>query len=234
MEPIQRAARPRILCVDDEPHVVEGLSRQLRRSFDVATAVGGLQGLEVLEREGPFAVVVSDMRMPGMDGAAFLARVHEQCGDTVPVLLTGYADFDAAAAAVNRGRVFRLLMKPCVSEVLVAALEAAARRHAELAAARQRDRELTAELRAAARFRSEFLGNLSHGLRTPLTAILGYAHLLRCGVGGALSPAQHDFVERLGGCGDGLLEFIRAIERVSGVHEEPPGTPDRLDDAPAA
>jgi len=116
----------RVLCVDDEPNVLEGLRRQLCRHFTVATAGGGVAGLEVIERDGPFAVVVSDMRMPGMDGAAFLNRVRERVPDTVRVLLTGRADLDAAVAAVNKGNIFRFLMKPCPSEVLIATLEASA------------------------------------------------------------------------------------------------------------
>jgi response regulator RpfG family c-di-GMP phosphodiesterase len=117
---------PRVLCVDDEPHVLDGLSRHLRRDFAVATAVGASEALAIIEREGPFAVVVSDMRMPGMDGAAFLRRVREIAPDTVRLLLTGHADLDAAIAAVNQANIFRFLTKPCPPDVLVTALAAAA------------------------------------------------------------------------------------------------------------
>jgi DNA-binding NtrC family response regulator len=123
------ASAPRVLCVDDEPNVLEGLRRQLRRHFSVATANGGILALEVLEREGPFAVVVSDMRMPEMDGAAFLGRVREQAADTVRVLLTGQADLDATIAAVNEANIFRFLTKPCPTESLITALNAAVEQH---------------------------------------------------------------------------------------------------------
>jgi response regulator RpfG family c-di-GMP phosphodiesterase len=121
--------KPRILCVDDEPHVLDGLSRQLRRQFEVSTAVGGEAGLQLIEREGPFAVVVSDMRMPGMDGAAFLRQVRERTAETTRVLLTGQADLEAAIAAVNQANIFRFLTKPCPPEVLGTALQAAAEQH---------------------------------------------------------------------------------------------------------
>ncbi|MFN8546229.1 MAG: response regulator [Candidatus Binatia bacterium] len=120
---------PRVLCVDDEPNVLEALVRQLRRRFTVSTAGGGAAGLDLLAREEPFAVVVSDMRMPGMDGAAFLARVREQAPDTVRILLTGHADLAAAAAAVNDGQIFRLLTKPCPPTDLAQALNAAVEQH---------------------------------------------------------------------------------------------------------
>jgi len=123
------ANRPRVLCVDDEPNVLQGFARQLRQQFSVSIAVGGAAGLELLARESPFAVVVSDMRMPGMDGATFLGRVREQAPDTTRVLLTGQADLEAAIAAVNQANIFRFLTKPCAPDVLCTALEAAAEQH---------------------------------------------------------------------------------------------------------
>jgi response regulator RpfG family c-di-GMP phosphodiesterase len=118
--------KQRVLCVDDEPLVLEGLRHTLRRRFDVVTAPGGAEGLRAIEAGPPFAVVVSDMRMPGMNGAEFLARVRTACPDSVRVLLTGHADFDAALAAVNHGQIFRFLTKPCPADVMLATLEAAA------------------------------------------------------------------------------------------------------------
>src|SRR5262249_60092556 len=92
-------------------------------------AVGGAAGLELIAREEPFAVVVSDMRMPGMDGAAFLTRVREIAPDATRVLLTGQADLDAAIAAVNRANIFRFLTKPCPPDVLASALTDAVNLH---------------------------------------------------------------------------------------------------------
>ena len=75
---------PRILCVDDEPKVLEAMARNLRRHFDVTLAGGGEEGLDRIEREGPFAVVVSDQRMPGVDGVSFLARVRTSSPRIIP------------------------------------------------------------------------------------------------------------------------------------------------------
>src|SRR5256885_1236658 len=82
---------PRVLCVDDEQYVLDALTRTLRSDFDVDDALGGAAALEMLEHEPPYAVVVSDMRMPGMDGTTFLARASEVAPDSVRVLLTGHA-----------------------------------------------------------------------------------------------------------------------------------------------
>ncbi len=123
------ADKPRVLCVDDEPNVLEGLSLTLRRRYDVVTAPGGAEGLEILTGTSAFAVVISDMRMPGMDGAAFLSRAKGVAPDAVRLVLTGQADVDTAIAAVNDGALFRFLTKPCPPAVLLAAVDAAAEQH---------------------------------------------------------------------------------------------------------
>ena len=123
------AAKVRVLCVDDEPAILAGLARQLRQRFDVVTAVGGALGLEQLAAEAPFGIVISDMRMPGMDGATFLTEVRSKYPDTVRMLLTGQADLQSTIAAVNHGSIFRFLSKPCAQETLFTALDAAARQY---------------------------------------------------------------------------------------------------------
>ena len=119
----------RVLCVDDEPRVLEGLALNLRRHFQVITAAGAAEGVEAVTRGGPFAVVVSDMRMPGMDGATFLSRVRQLAPDTVRILLTGQADLDSAILAVNEGQIFRFLTKPCAPNLLLRALQDAVELH---------------------------------------------------------------------------------------------------------
>ncbi len=119
----------RILLVDDEENVLQGYVRTLRKKFDLVTAAGGLQGIRALAEPGEFAVVVSDMRMPGMDGVTFLSQVRERWPDTVRVMLTGNADQHTAIEAVNRGSIFRFLTKPCDPELLAATLEGAIRQH---------------------------------------------------------------------------------------------------------
>ncbi|MFO1377701.1 MAG: response regulator [Steroidobacteraceae bacterium] len=112
----------RVLFVDDEAGVLEGIRRTLGRRIGLATAIGPQEGLRVIGDSAPFAVVVSDMRMPGMSGAEFLAEVRRRCPNTVRMILSGHSDLDATIAAVNDGHVFRFLTKPCTPESLFAAV----------------------------------------------------------------------------------------------------------------
>jgi DNA-binding NtrC family response regulator len=114
----------KILFVDDEPAVLDGYKRMLRREFEVDTAVCGQQGLAEISNHGPYAVVISDMRMPEMNGAQFLSQVRQTAPDTVRMLLTGYSDMDAAMSAVNEGNIFRFLTKPCEKDLLGKAITA--------------------------------------------------------------------------------------------------------------
>src|SRR5262249_1916023 len=113
-----------ILLVDDEPNVLLGYQRLLRGEFDTETAVGAPLALKIIQARGPFAIVLSDMRMPEMDGIEFLTRVKALSPDTVRIMLTGYADVKTALSAVNDGNIFRFLTKPCSKETLASALAA--------------------------------------------------------------------------------------------------------------
>ena len=129
--------RPRVLCVDDEPAVLDSLRRQLYAEFAVVGAESGPEALALLGKDPSFAVLVTDMRMPGMDGATVLARAKAMRPGTVRVLLTGHADVEDAIAAVNDGNVFRYLVKPCPRAVLVDALTDAVEEHRTIKAERE-------------------------------------------------------------------------------------------------
>lgn len=120
---------PRVLCVDDEERVVQGLVPHLRKEYDVHTALSGAEGLQVLREMGGAAVVISDMRMPGMDGATFLHHVMQFFPDATRMLLTGEPGRDSAIAAVNKAQIFRFLAKPCPPAELKAAVEAGVLQH---------------------------------------------------------------------------------------------------------
>ena len=114
--------KPRVLCVDDEQEVLESFQQNLRKHFAVTTAQSGAEAIDILRKEPSFSVIVSDMRMPGMDGAMFLARARQINHETTRILLTGYTDMDAAMSAINEGFIFRFLTKPCPADVLVNAI----------------------------------------------------------------------------------------------------------------
>jgi len=108
----------KILFVDDEVLVLEGIKRQLRRQFDISVAEGGAAALALLAESEPFAVVVSDYNMPGMDGIAFLNAVYQRYPHTTLVMLTGRAELDLAVNALHNAHISRFLNKPCAKEIL--------------------------------------------------------------------------------------------------------------------
>jgi response regulator RpfG family c-di-GMP phosphodiesterase len=116
-------ANKKILLVDDEENVLAGYKRQLRRHYDFETAPGGKEGLEMARKHGPFAVAISDMRMPGMDGIEFLTELRAISPETVRMMLTGNADLQTCINAVNEGSIFLFLSKPCSNEQLAQAID---------------------------------------------------------------------------------------------------------------
>jgi len=119
----------KILFVDDEENILHSIKRELRKRFQIVTAGSGAEALAILKEEGPFAVIVSDMRMPVMDGIQLLTAVKDIHPDTVRLMLTGNADQGTAIEAVNKGAIFRFLNKPCPTTTLVMALALALRQY---------------------------------------------------------------------------------------------------------
>ena len=128
---------PRILCVDDEPRILEGIALNLRKEYEVHSANSGEEALKKLRELKKVSVIVSDMRMPGMDGAALLSQVMVLYPDITRILLTGETGRDAAVSAVNRGNIFRFLTKPCAPDLLKSAVEAGVIQHRVMIAERE-------------------------------------------------------------------------------------------------
>jgi CheY-like chemotaxis protein len=122
---LEDRVRERILFVDDEPQLLEGFQRLLSPAFQIETAVSGAEALAKLKRNGPYAVVVCDMRMPEMDGVRLLTKIRLEFPESVRIMLTGNSDQETAAKAVNEGNVFRFLTKPCDEDLLTRTLNAA-------------------------------------------------------------------------------------------------------------
>ncbi len=127
----------KILFVDDEENVLQSMKRQLRKRFPMQVALSADEALQILKEEGPFAVIVSDMRMPGMNGVELLSRVKGLYPDTVRIMLTGNADQETAMEAVNNGQIFRFLTKPCSTATLIPALALAQRQYRLLTAEKE-------------------------------------------------------------------------------------------------
>lgn len=121
----------KVLFVDDDIHVLQAFKRQLRKQFRIDTAQSPAEGLSIVEKNGPYAVVVSDLRMPGMDGNQFMTRLKKIAPETVRIMLTGHADLNVAMGAINTGNIFRLLTKPCPSDVISESIKSGIERYLE-------------------------------------------------------------------------------------------------------
>jgi len=115
----------KVLFVDDEQKILDSFMLNLKRRYDIHLALGPEEALARIASDGPFQVVVSDYKMPGMNGVELLSKVMTVSPKTVRIMLTGHADMDVSIAAVNSGQVFRFLTKPCSMENLTGAIDAA-------------------------------------------------------------------------------------------------------------
>ncbi len=234
----------KILCVDDEANVLAGFQRSLRKQFQLETAQGGEAALAMLEKGGAFAVIVSDMRMPGLTGLQLLQRVKQRWPDTVRVMLTGNADQQTARDAVNEGSIFRFLTKPCPPERLAATLTAALEQHRFITAERELlENTLNGSVRALTDILSllapetfgrgqqlrEQMRAVAEALKLPEVWALELAAMLhglgqvtlptevaaRARIGAALSAAEETMVRRVPEAGSNLLMHIPRLEAVA-------------------
>ena len=127
----------KILFIDDDTNLLAAVERNLRLKFNLVTAPGGEAGLAKMAADGPFAVVVADMQMPGMNGVQLLTEVRKRRPETVRLMLTGNADQHTAVEAVNQGHVFQFLTKPCPTEMLALALQAGLKQYRLITAERE-------------------------------------------------------------------------------------------------
>lgn len=131
------SALRKVLFVDDEKNILDSYRASLRKRFRVDTALGPEEGLKKIKESGPYAIVVSDLKMPKMDGITFLNKVHEISPDTIRIMLTGHADLDSAIAAVNEGAVFRFLTKPSPIDEMIRTLNVAMKQYSLVVAERE-------------------------------------------------------------------------------------------------
>lgn len=197
-----------LLFVDDEPGILSSLRRLFRpHGYRILVAESGALGLAELEKT-PVNLVISDMRMPEMDGATFLKAVRERWPNTVRILLTGYADVTSTVAAINEGEIYRYVSKPWDDEEIVNTVrDALARQHLELenqrltaltqaqnealkglnASLEQKVAERTAELRQALSFVEQSHGELKKSFLTSVQVFAGLIELRSGSAGGRLA-----------------------------------------------
>jgi len=127
----------KVLLVDDDPNVLRGYQRSLRKQFEIETALCSEEALTAVNFLGPFAVIVSDMNMPRENGVQLLQRFMSDSPDSVRIMLTGNADQQTASDAINKSHVFRFLNKPCKSAELGEAIASGIEQHRLITAERE-------------------------------------------------------------------------------------------------
>jgi DNA-binding NtrC family response regulator len=112
----------KVLFVDDDVNLLQATQRRLRKTFQVDIAAGGGEGLSAITEKGPYAVIIADLVMPGMDGFMFIERARGMAQQSIFIMLTGNADLEASINALNKGYIFRFLTKPCKLHILEKAI----------------------------------------------------------------------------------------------------------------
>ncbi|MEM7252848.1 MAG: hybrid sensor histidine kinase/response regulator [Pseudomonadota bacterium] len=225
MNGIDNSLGPVVLYVDDEKLMRSAFRRTVRReAYEVLLAESGAEGLELLATR-EIAVVVSDARMPQMDGVEFLQAVSERSPDSVRILLTGYTDHEMTVNAINEAGVFRYLSKPWNKTELLDTITTAI----EQRDLRLQTRRALALAQAANQAKSEFLANISHELRTPLHAVLSFSRLAKKRLSGGDINKQLHYLEKIGQNGELLLELVNGLLDLSkldagAVHFKPTAT----------
>jgi two-component system chemotaxis family response regulator WspR len=138
-------SNPRVLLVDDDVNLLDGIQRRLRQQYDITTAADGRLGLDVLGKEEPFPVIVADYKMPGMNGIEFLREAKRVSPHSVSVLFTAWGDLQVAISALHDGGIHRFLNKPCDDTLLAATIKDCLE-HYRLV---EQERRLTADLQQA-------------------------------------------------------------------------------------
>ncbi len=128
---------PKVLLVDDEKNILEAYKRNLRDHFEVTTAGSGEEALKILANGDVFPVIVTDYKMPGMNGVQLLEAARDVSPDTVQIMLTGQAEMQAVIDLINKGRIFRFLTKPCLENDLINNIKVAVRQHELITAERE-------------------------------------------------------------------------------------------------
>jgi len=180
--------RHTLLIVDDEVDVLESLRHQFHRTYRVLTAGSGGQAVSVLDAN-EVQLILSDQRMPGMQGDSFLSQARRLQPDAIRMLFTGYADIQAVINAVNEGHIFRYILKPWDTVELEGIIRQAAEQYdllaerkrliAELQAANAQLLHANEELARAGQLKTAFIEVASHEFNTPITLVLGLTELLK-------------------------------------------------------
>ncbi len=218
-----------ILIVDDEKDNLEALRRLLRNQYEISLETSPFEALKLVQKK-EFSVIVSDQRMPEMEGVDLLEKVKQISPFTTRILLTGYTDMAAVVEAVNRGQIYRYVAKPWDPNDLRVTLKQAAEAYhlkRELEVKNRALEKSNEELRKAFeglqsldKAKGKFLSLISHELNTPLTVLVSFTELLRQ-TKGELSPDIQKAVESLSSATSRFSEIINEVLLYVKVESDP-------------
>ena len=149
--------KDKVLLVDDDEMVLAGLKRQLRNQFSIDTALSGEAALKQVRENGPYAVIVSDFLMPGMNGVEFLSNVKKTDPTTIRMMLTGTADMPTAIRAVNEGSIYQFHPKPCPADTLCQAIQSAIGEYRKVVSAQRQLKDFKSSLARASEVQQKLL-----------------------------------------------------------------------------
>ena len=167
----------KILCVDDEKNVLKALDRLfMDNEFEFITAMSAEEGLDILKKEERIQLIISDYRMPGMNGVDFLKTVYERWPESVRIVLSGYADTASIVGAINEGQIYKFIAKPWNDDELKLAISNAL----DFYFMQKKNRELTAELETKNRVLLEINDNLEQLVRKRTSDLEMHNKILAC------------------------------------------------------
>ena len=196
-----------VLCVDDEPNIVEALERLLRRKYSVITATSGEDALKLL-KEHEVDLIISDQKMPKMSGVEFLKKSLNIQPNCVRILLTGYTDIESAIEAINKGEIYRYISKPWDNSEIQSIVDQAVDKYQTAQSLKIKTLELEKayeELKSLDTAKTQFMYLINHELKTPLTSILSYLEIL---METQLNPEQLKFSNRIMEGADKLQKLV--------------------------
>ena len=207
----------KVLLVDDEKRLLDGMRRCLSPKLNIVTATGGAEALELLQAQSDIAVIVADMKMPGMDGIELLKAVRDAYPSVRRLMLTGNSDQETAIAAINEGQVMRFLRKPCDNETLLRAIDHAIEDF-RFQTTDEKAEDIVEAVDDDQGAREAFLAMMNHELRTPLSQIIGLAGLLEKSSTDDSEALSLDHLRSIQSSGEHLLMLISRIMEFSRLY----------------
>ncbi len=200
----------KILCIDDEQDIVDALFRLFRKDYDVLTATSGSDGLHLLN-DNKVSLIISDQKMPGMNGVETLKKSIEIDPNCMRILLTGYTDIESVIESINSGEVYRYITKPWDPIDLVNTVNKSIEKYEIRSELQQKNLELSKankELKILDQSKTQFMYLINHELKTPLTVITSYTDLLK---ETKIDEEQNKFINRIQKSNDKLQNIVNDV-----------------------